>query len=98
MTRLLTFASVLAVLTFFWGADQPQPGAAHATQACPPNPSPPDAADPSMILDQPASGDSVTSPVIGTSQTRLVNAALVGTVRFRDSPILVFADSGGTIA
>jgi len=72
MTRLLTLASVLAMLTFMWGAEQPGP--AHATQACPANPSPPDAADPSMILNVPASGDSVTSPVHVSGLARVFEA------------------------
>ena len=72
MTRWLTFASVLAMLTFMWGAEQPGP--AHATLACPANPSPPDPADPSMILNVPASGDSVTSPVHVSGLARVFEA------------------------
>jgi hypothetical protein len=45
-----------------------------ATQACPANPSPPDAADPSMILTTPAEGDSVTSPLHIAGQARVFEA------------------------
>ena len=60
MFRFGLFALTLGVLGL--AADSPTHSAG-ATQACPPNPSPPDAADSSMILNAPASGDSVTSPV-----------------------------------
>lgn len=61
MFRLLFIASLLAVV---WLAAVPATGReVEAAQPCPANPSPPDAADPSMILDEPATGDTVTSPV-----------------------------------
>ena len=50
------------------------PGTVHANQACPANPSPPDAADPSMILSEPAEGATVTSPVSISGLARVFEA------------------------
>ena len=60
MFRLITLAITFALLSL---AALPGGRVVEATQSCPANPSPPDAADPSMILNQPAEGDTVTSPV-----------------------------------
>ena len=60
MFRLIFLASMFALVGF---AALPCNRAVEATLPCPANPSPPDAADPSMILDEPAAGDVVTSPV-----------------------------------
>jgi hypothetical protein len=45
-----------------------------ATTACPPNPKPPDAADPSMIVDTPSAGATVTSPVTISGKARVFEA------------------------
>jgi hypothetical protein len=47
---------------------------AQAADVCPANPSPPDAADPSMILEAPADGATVTSPVIVVGKARVFEA------------------------
>ena len=47
---------------------------AQAADVCPDNPSPPDAADPSMIVDAPADGDTVTSPVTISGKARVFEA------------------------
>ena len=44
------------------------------TGVCPENPSPPNAADPSMILDLPAEGATVTSPVTVRGKARVFEA------------------------
>jgi len=51
MIRLLSIAVLLAASGLAL-APAARPGV-EATQACPANPSPPDAADPSMILNEP---------------------------------------------
>ena len=49
-------------------------GASAGTGACPENPSPPNPADPSMILDVPAEGATVTSPVTVRGKARVFEA------------------------
>ncbi|HEU0072874.1 MAG TPA: Gmad2 immunoglobulin-like domain-containing protein [Dehalococcoidia bacterium] len=72
MFRLLLIASILAVAGF---AVVPTRGrGVEATQPCPANPSPPDAADPSMILDEPMMGDTVTSPAHISGLARVFEA------------------------
>jgi hypothetical protein len=60
---------------------------AQAADVCPSNPSPPDAADPSMIVDVPASGATVTSPVTIAGKARVFEAHV---------SITIF-DAGGNI-
>ena len=60
MFRSIVLATTFALLSL---AALPGGRVVEATQSCPANPSPPDAVDPSMILNQPAEGDTVTSPV-----------------------------------
>ena len=47
---------------------------AQAADVCPANPSPPDAADPSMIVDTPTDGATVTSPVTISGKARVFEA------------------------
>lgn len=72
------FRLTIVVLLFALTAPLALPGGstlvAEATQPCPPNPSPPDAADPSMILNAPMSGDTVTSPVHVAGLARVFEA------------------------
>jgi Immunoglobulin-like domain of bacterial spore germination len=72
MIRLLFIATLLAAAGLAV-APASTPGA-EATQACPANPSPPDAADPSMILDEPMTGDMVTSPAHISGLARVFEA------------------------
>jgi hypothetical protein len=72
MIRLLLIATLLAAAGLAL-APAATPGV-EATQACPANPSPPDAADPSMILDEPMMGDTVTSPVHVSGLARVFEA------------------------
>lgn len=65
---LTFFAALLALAMFTRSAAYAQAG------ACPANPSPPDVADPSMILDMPAGGAAITSPVTVSGQARVFEA------------------------
>lgn len=66
---VLTFFAALLSLAMFTRS------AAHAQgSACPANPSPPDSADPSMILDTPADGATVSSPVTVSGKARVFEA------------------------
>jgi hypothetical protein len=47
---------------------------ARAQAVCPENPSPPDAADPSMVVAEPVAGATVTSPVTISGQARTFEA------------------------
>lgn len=47
---------------------------ARAADVCPTNPSPPDAADPSIIVDMPSKGDTVSSPVTISGKARVFEA------------------------
>jgi hypothetical protein len=69
--RLLSVALCLALLGV---SLLPGGRVAEATQPCPANPSPPDAADPSMILSEPAAGDTVTSPAHISGLARVFEA------------------------
>lgn len=70
---------------------------AHAQAAvCPPNPSPPDSSDPSMILEMPSAGESVTSPVTVSGQARVFEANVRITVF--DATGNVLADTFTTAA
>jgi Cu-Zn family superoxide dismutase len=60
-----------------------------AAGACPPNPSPPDPADPSVIVDTPASGARVTSPVAISGRARVFEAHV---------SITIFGQSGAVLA
>jgi hypothetical protein len=65
----LTFFAALLSLALFTRS------AAHAQgSACPANPSPPDAADPSMILDTPTEGATISSPVTVSGKARVFEA------------------------
>jgi hypothetical protein len=69
----------LALLAAFAVAVHPFAGSvksASATAVCPANPSPPDPADPSMIVNQPTNGATVTSPVTISGQARVFEATV----------------------
>ena len=85
MFRLLSLASLFALLVF---AALPGGRVAEATQPCPANPSPPAPADPSMILDEPAAGDTVTSPVHIAGLARVFEANVRITVYSASGMIL----------
>ena len=68
IVALTLFAALLALAMFTRSAAYAQAG------VCPANPSPPDAADPSMILAAPAEGASLTSPVTISGQARVFEA------------------------
>ena len=99
MFRLLFLASLFVLLVF-----AALPGhVAEATQPCPANPSPPDAADPSMILNQPAAGDTVTSPVHIAGLARVFEANVRITVYSASGMVLedtftTAAEAGPTLA
>lgn len=66
---VLTFFAVVLSLAMFTRS------AAHAQgSACPANPSPPDSAEPSMILDSPTDGATVSSPVTVSGKARVFEA------------------------
>lgn len=52
----------------------PAPARAQSANVCPTNPSPPDAADPSIIVDSPVAGAKVTSPVTIAGDARTFEA------------------------
>ena len=60
---------------------------AQAADVCPDNPSPPDAADPSMIVDMPVIGATVSSPVTIAGKARVFEANV---------PITIF-DAGANV-
>lgn len=59
---------LLTVLAAGWLA--PSSAALAQADVCQANPSPPDAADPEIIVDSPAAGNAVTSPITVTGQAR----------------------------
>jgi hypothetical protein len=71
MFRLTLIASLIALVSLLV---PPGGRVVQATQPCPANPSPPDAGDPSMILNEPAAGDTVTSPVHISGLARVFEA------------------------
>jgi hypothetical protein len=100
MFRPLVIASFLAFATL---VALPGGRVAQATQPCPANPSPPDAADPSMILNQPAAGDTVTSPVHIAGLARVFEANVRITVYSASGMVLedtftTAAEAGPTLA
>jgi hypothetical protein len=80
---LTFFAALLALAMFTRSAAYAQAG------ACPANPSPPDAADPSMILDTPADGASVSSPVTVSGKARTFEANVRITIYDASGAVLV---------
>lgn len=56
--------------------------------ACPPNPSPPDAADPSIIVDTPVPGQRVTSPVLISGRARVFEAVVSITIAQGGKPLV----------
>ena len=66
--------SLVAALALVGTALLPGSRIAEATQPCPANPSPPDAADSSMILNEPSAGDTITSPVHISGLARVFEA------------------------
>jgi hypothetical protein len=100
MFRPLVIASFLAFATL---VALPGGRVAQSTQPCPANPSPPDAADPSMILNQPAAGDTVTSPVHIAGLARVFEANVRITVYSASGMVLedtftTAAEAGPTLA
>jgi hypothetical protein len=71
--KLATAVAALLILLVASLAPSPRDAAA-GTGVCPENPSPPNPADPSMFLDTPAEGSTVTSPVTVAGRARVFEA------------------------
>ncbi len=84
----LFVATLLAGLAIAWAALGP--ASANAQQnVCQTNPSPVDAADPSVIVDEPAAGASVTSPLHVEGQARVFEATVSLTLFDEDGTEIV---------
>jgi immunoglobulin-like protein involved in spore germination len=86
---LMIAALLLLPLAFIIRAGPLPHTTAHADdEACPPNPSPPDPADPSIIVDTPVSGQQITSPVLISGQARVFEAVVSITIAQGGKPIV----------
>jgi immunoglobulin-like protein involved in spore germination len=102
MKALLLLAALLVTI----GALIPSVGSgvqAQGAGVCPDNPSPPDAADPSVIVDTPEEGDRVTSPVTISGRARVFEATVSITIFDADGNPIVetftnAAEAGPTLA
>jgi hypothetical protein len=72
-------AAVLVALAFAQFPKTPSPVIAQ-TSPCPANPSPPNAADPSIIVERPSAGARVTSPVQVSGRARVFEAQVSITI------------------
>ncbi len=90
MRALLVVAALLTVFALTVAVVSPFTSVL-AADACPANPSPPDAADPSMIVDAPKSGATVTSPVTIAGQARVFEANV--RIKIYDASGSVLADT-----
>ena len=88
MKGFLAGAALVAIVAIFIVSVSSLPSA-QAADVCPVNPSPPDAADPSMILDAPGDGATVTSPVIVEGKARVFEAHVSITVYDAGGNVLV---------
>lgn len=68
---LIPVAFILAIVVI---TTMSAAASAQGSAVCPANPSPPDAADPSIIVDQPSDGDNATSPLTIAGDARVFEA------------------------
>jgi hypothetical protein len=73
---IAAFVCALGVLS----TSGPASTAAQSAGVCPDNPDPPDAADPSVVVDTPEDGDRITSPVTVSGRARVFEANVSITV------------------
>ncbi len=78
--KILPIVAAVALALLALTATSPARGAAAQAGVCQTNPGPVDAADPSMIVDSPSSGDTVASPLTVTGQARTFEANVVLTL------------------
>jgi hypothetical protein len=74
MKPLLVLALFLTAFGLLVAAPGAGTTAAQSAGVCPDNPDPPDAADPSVIVDTPTDGDRITSPVTISGRARVFEA------------------------
>lgn len=102
MKSLLALAAVLGIFTMLVVLVNPLT-TVQAADVCPANPSPPNAADPSVIIDLPAAGATVTSPVTVSGKARVFEANVRITIYDQNGNILTdtfttAAEAGPTLA
>ena len=73
-TRLVVYAALASIFVALLVTSTQLSGATANAAACPTNPSPPDPADPSLIVDAPTTGATVTSPVHVSGLARFFEA------------------------
>lgn len=73
---VLGLAGTLATIVLAAGTLTTAPTALAGNGVCPENPHPPDAADPAIIVDRPANGAAVTSPIAVEGKARVFEATV----------------------